>query len=506
MVAVHHLVFFVLATSSVTKSTDMAVAEFGACRSEAAEPAVRALNCSLHGLLLIQDKSVMSRNGRPKVSKTRFSLVKAKASSRGRFVVHANLSRGDAYLVQANTSSRGNSTVQTNAIGSGSSMVQANTSGNGTVIAQSSAAGTSREPGLQERRVAQQGSGFGNVFADLTHRLARSQQAPVSTGVWICVTLIIFIVISCFFATWAFISNRPQRPSVSLVRATNFSRGAQQHAALSGKAASGGMSGMFVSAPSLVAYDSSGMEPEPAFLAAPGEQLASQVQLGAGAETVCSLPSIASAMHPCAAAAAMYGGIRSTMSNNPHFCSDLVVPPGCECIMQVPSRCLSNGPFEVCDPNGNGVLKVEPRALHQGDTGAEGLLKLVFTTGSGITVSQCMPSPARIAGNSLEREQRECALICASGDTFALIKLDQGQHERYTLTTQLGGRLQIWGNKRDQAMNVVDGEGKLVAKTWGISDLGFYLDPENAGFNLRVAPLVDVGLILCGLLCIHHLM
>lgn len=190
---------------------------------------------------------------------------------------------------------------------------------------------------------------------------------------------------------------------------------------------------------------------------------------------------------------------------NPFFCQDLVVPPGCECILKIPFRCLSKGPFEACDPNEKPVLRVEPHPLHQAGSGAEGLSKIVLTTEFGIIVAQCMPSPARVAGQSPEREQRECVLVRASGDMFAVMKMEQGLHERYTLTTKLGGQLHIRGSKREQALSVMDATGKLVAKTCRIGLLRSS-DPDEVYFKLCVAPLVDVGLILCVLLCIQHLM
>jgi len=502
MVVVHHVLFFVV-TCSGTSSTEPAAAGSGICQKQTAETAAQTKNCILKGLL---DKSVIS-TAKPRVSRPRLTLVEAKASSSGRLVAQANVSSRGRCLARASTSSRGSLMVQTIVSRSGPLIAQTNTSDNGTLIELSNGTGTSREPGLQDRRLAQQGSDFGTVFTDFTHRLAHSQRAAVATGVWTCLALLIclalltLVVISSFFTD----GGRHSPVRHSLVRAPVLSRGTQKQAAISGKAGLGGMSRRFLSPrPSVGPCSSSIMQPQPALSATSWEQLASQRQLGDGAETVRSVPSIMSAMRPSTAAAC--DGRSSIMSDNHYFCSDLVVPPGCECTLQVPLKCLSKGLFEACDPNGNAVLKVEVSALHQGKHRAKGHLKLVLTTFDGEPFGQCMPSPARIAGKSPEREQRECVLIRASGDPFALVKLDEGQREHYTLTMLLGGQLQIWGSKRDQALNVVDSEGKLVAMTCSMSELGFCLDPENASFNLRVAPLMDVGLIFCGLMCIQFLM
>lgn len=266
------------------------------------------------------------------------------------------------------------------------------------------------------------------------------------------------------------------------------------------------------------------MDPEPAALATTGEPPTSRLLLGAGAEAVSSLPSVVrpgtAATHD-SALTVLSGGSSMVPDDspglNPYFCQDLVVPPACECILKVPLRCLSKGPFVASDPNGTAVLRIEPRALHQAHGGAQGLQQLVLTTEFGVTVAQCMPSPARIAGQSPEREQRECVLIRASGDTFAVVKMEEGEDERYTLITKLGGRLHVWGSKRERALNVVDTTGKLVARTCSMTDqqldfnssgamAGQQHDPDKVYFKVRVAPLMDVGLTLCMLLCIHYLM
>jgi hypothetical protein len=199
---------------------------------------------------------------------------------------------------------------------------------------------------------------------------------------------------------------------------------------------------------------------------------------------------------------------------DPYFCRDLIVPDGCECILKVPVRCLSKGPFEVRDLNeGSEVLKVEPRALHQRGRGAKGHFKLVLTTEFGVIVAQCMPS----ADQSWQSKQRECVLVRASGDIFAVVAIGEGMEEqdrdRYTLTTKLNGRLYMWRCKHEQTLSFVDSTGKLVALA-DFSPSGAKTgqqpqasqDPNEVYFKLRVAPLMDVGLILCGLLCIHHFM
>jgi len=401
-------------------------------------------------------------------------------------------------------------------------MIQASVSGSGASIAQINEVG-SWESRLQQRltTLVRQSTGFSKEFADCFHRLTRSSEALISTGGWVCVTLLsLMVVISCF-AAWAFISRKPH----SSVSAPVLLRETQRRAVLSGKATPEGMHGLRGPLPSSsvsgkLAVPSSHLDRETATLATTGQPSASQLLSGAGAEVASSLLSV---MHPGVVAThdqSTLTGPTEKNSTDPFFCQDLVVPPACQCILKVPLRCLSEGPFEACDPSGNAVVRVEPRPLHQAGGGAEGLLKLILTTEFGTTVAQCMPSPARIAGQSPEREQRECVLLRASGETFAVIKMEVDDSERYTLTTKLDGRLHVWGNKQEQALNIVDSSGKLVAKTCRMTDnLDFIpsgamagqrpnvsMDPDKVYFTLGVAPLIDVGLILCVVLCIQHLM
>jgi len=196
-----------------------------------------------------------------------------------------------------------------------------------------------------------------------------------------------------------------------------------------------------------------------------------------------------------------------------YFCPDLVVPPGCECILKVPTASLSRGPFDVTDVNDNAVLHVEPRAINlrpsvtPGGKDAEQRQqhRLVLTTEYGTIMAQCGPSMT---------QARECVLLRAAGDHFA--KITGTEEKAYTMTTRSGLKLFFWGSFEDHAMNVIDCSGRLIAKTGSISELPASGESISVGvpqstqgapiYRLRVAPLMDVGLVLCGLLCIQHLM
>jgi len=523
MLTVRKLLLIYVAASLSTIFPEWAAAEFVMCVGQT-EPSTHARSILSKDMSLMQLQSIVKKTG-PKqavspvlrliktkvaaASKARASLVQTNASRRRSIMVQVNVSSRGHSLVQANASSRGRSTMHRNASGGGSLMVQRKALGNGAYMVQIDETG-SREPKLQKRlpTLAPQRTGFRNDFSGFFHRLVRSQGVHTSTGVWTWVSLLSVIVISCF-AACMFISGRSYIP----VPASTFLRGTPQRATLSSAATPEGMRDTLRSPAALTT-----------------EPLASRLLLGAGAEAVSSVPSAmqegAVASHDGSLPRAPIGRnsmvFDDTLGLNPyHICRDLVVPPGCECVLKVPLRCLSHGPFEVCDPSDNTALRVEPRPLHQAGGGAEGLVKLDVTTEFGIIVAQCRPSPARIAGQSPEQEQRECVLSRASGDLFAVIKMEEEQHKRYMLTTKLDGRLHILGSHEEQTLNFWDSTGKLVAKSCSSNtdQLDFIPSevmasrqpnassgPDTVYVRLKVAPLMDVGLVLSALLCIHHLM
>jgi len=206
-------------------------------------------------------------------------------------------------------------------------------------------------------------------------------------------------------------------------------------------------------------------------------------------------------------------GTEEQLDPDSYFCPDLVVPPGCEVILKVPTTTLSQGPFDITDVHDNAVLHVEPRALNfrpsivRGGRDAEQRQqhRLVLTTESGEIMAQCGPSLTQ-AG--------ECDLLRAAGDQFA--KIISTEEKAYTLTTRTGLKLFFWGSFEDTTVNVIESSGRLIAKTSSISERPASGETTVVAtsqslqgspiYSLRVAPLMDVGLVLCGLLCIQHIM
>lgn len=181
------------------------------------------------------------------------------------------------------------------------------------------------------------------------------------------------------------------------------------------------------------------------------------------------------------------------------FCPDLVVPQHCECILLVPFRTASDTSFSISDMNGVPVLNASPQR-------SPGGWKMVLATAANEPLAQCCEVRTTMGGSvGGASGNPQFHLLRAGGQYFAklLRRPSQDRYSWYELTTLSGARLHYWGNFETQAVNVTDDQGKLLATT-ELSSARF--DPDGHYFKLRVAPLADVGLSLCGLLCINHLL
>eukprot|EP00747_Dinoflagellata_sp_TGD_P212350 gnl/TRDRNA2_/TRDRNA2_85450_c0_seq1.p1 gnl/TRDRNA2_/TRDRNA2_85450_c0~~gnl/TRDRNA2_/TRDRNA2_85450_c0_seq1.p1 ORF type:complete len:479 (-),score=78.74 gnl/TRDRNA2_/TRDRNA2_85450_c0_seq1:183-1619(-) len=206
---------------------------------------------------------------------------------------------------------------------------------------------------------------------------------------------------------------------------------------------------------------------------------------------------------------ALSGGLPDDLG---HFCPDLVVPPMNECILVVPLNSASLGAFIVSDMSGNAVLRVANQAATasqlkaKADHGSSGVpsssQKLEITTISGEVLAQCCPVIRALS--SVRRDAVGFNLVKANGEYFAQLSYNDEQ-ERYILTLKTGKRLHFWSagaTSEDCAVNITDDEGHLLAAT-DLCAVDF--NPTGKFYRLRVAPNTDVGLVLCGLLCMEYL-
>mmetsp|Transcript_105958 Transcript_105958/g.187631 ORF Transcript_105958/g.187631 Transcript_105958/m.187631 type:complete len:482 (+) Transcript_105958:139-1584(+) len=177
-----------------------------------------------------------------------------------------------------------------------------------------------------------------------------------------------------------------------------------------------------------------------------------------------------------------------------HFCPDLVVPQHCECILLVPFDI--NGEKErsldISDMNGSIVLCASAQS-------PGGVWRLFLESAAGDALAQCRevrPSISAVrVGNAVEFH-----FLRNGGHYFG--KLTSRTQDRFELHTLEDKCMHFWGNFQARAVNVTDDTGRLLATT----------ELHNAGndgvrrFRLRVAPLADVGLALCGILCVNRLL
>mmetsp|Transcript_16175 Transcript_16175/g.25868 ORF Transcript_16175/g.25868 Transcript_16175/m.25868 type:complete len:436 (+) Transcript_16175:121-1428(+) len=187
------------------------------------------------------------------------------------------------------------------------------------------------------------------------------------------------------------------------------------------------------------------------------------------------------------------------------FCPDLVVPRGCECVLLVPVRPVGIGPFNVCDPNGQVVLRVLPKssAASSANVWATGNEKasgqgleywyLQLESASGKLLAQCCRTWTP------RSPEPDWKLLRADGAYHASLKCHS--QDSYQLLCKSSARIHFWGSFDHHAVNITDQVGELLATT-ELCAADF--DPSGEYYRLRVAPLADVGLLLSSLLCIDH--
>jgi len=171
------------------------------------------------------------------------------------------------------------------------------------------------------------------------------------------------------------------------------------------------------------------------------------------------------------------------------LCTELVVPPNKECILQVPIN--PKGSFHVTDTEGNNILFVELKvSMHE-----RCRIKLSSCEGFGI-LGQCVAIPVHGSVHNIQ-------LLRASGECFA--KLVQiGPHElaspghvaTWTIRTRAGIEWFFRGQFDSYAVNVTDNFGRWVAMSQ---------QHEHETCLLSVSPLVDVSIVLLCLFAVKYL-
>lgn len=168
------------------------------------------------------------------------------------------------------------------------------------------------------------------------------------------------------------------------------------------------------------------------------------------------------------------------------FCPDLIVPKLSECVVALPVN-RSRSSFSVCDMSGQTVLHV-----HTSVGGTKNLWTSTIATVKRDILAVCRET--RSAGDSIVFELLRAGTKCWGKLVY------RAEDERYLLTPTHGGVVwHFWGNFDTYSINITEETNRLFATT----ELGSVeYDPAGTYCRLRVAPETDVGLALCGILCI----
>lgn len=190
---------------------------------------------------------------------------------------------------------------------------------------------------------------------------------------------------------------------------------------------------------------------------------------------------------------------------NPKVLSpQLVVPDDCECalVLKMPTS-EWRGSFSICDTRGSAVLKVMiTNVLGTGSTGGQPALEIHLSSVSQpiSKVARCRllrvstkPTFLVYQGESTELfatltsdTAGKAQLVLAEGSAFALLGEDLESLRFVDENNLLHGTCEPHDPTESSAVaNVGGGEGKLCL--------------------VRIGPLSDAGLVLCGFICFHQL-
>jgi hypothetical protein len=167
------------------------------------------------------------------------------------------------------------------------------------------------------------------------------------------------------------------------------------------------------------------------------------------------------------------------------FCPDLIVPKHSECVLAMPlDMPWSRSSFPVSDVRGKTVLIVQPSFVGN-------LWTSTVATENRVVLAKCHETRSQDDATVFEfmRQGKKC---------WGKMVYEE---DRYLLTPSHGGVVwHFWGNFDSYAINITDETNRLFATT----ELGPVEFESGNYFRLRVAPETDVGLALCGILCIRQ--
>jgi len=177
-----------------------------------------------------------------------------------------------------------------------------------------------------------------------------------------------------------------------------------------------------------------------------------------------------------------------------HLCPSLVVPSGMEFVFAVREELDSTRQelnFNIVDLKGAPLSRVVVSEKGQ-----------VNSAGCGIFLQTLTRMPlAMVDMQAFHEGASKSPLICRpNGEVFGQLKHDESG--KYLLKNKAGKGLLIFhGDFSEKAVNVMNTVGKLVCATERC-----VVDFDSAPhYQVRIAPYVDAGLVICGLLTIDKL-
>jgi len=183
-----------------------------------------------------------------------------------------------------------------------------------------------------------------------------------------------------------------------------------------------------------------------------------------------------------------------------HLCPSLVVPSGMEfvfAVKEVVTTARQQTAFGIVDVKGQTLKHVIIAEIPA--PGAR------FVPKCGIHIQTLTGAPlCSVLTTSVHERSGHFPEICRpNGEVFCQVVRDGPVNlGRYTLIHKTGQRLLTFhGDFREKATNVVNTSGRLVCATERC-----IIDFDSAPYyQVRVAPHVDAGLVLCGLLAIDKM-
>mmetsp|Transcript_55244 Transcript_55244/g.87734 ORF Transcript_55244/g.87734 Transcript_55244/m.87734 type:complete len:293 (+) Transcript_55244:126-1004(+) len=181
-----------------------------------------------------------------------------------------------------------------------------------------------------------------------------------------------------------------------------------------------------------------------------------------------------------------------------HFTPDLVVPEGCECVLLVCSKPKRGMTYDVIDSGGGVVLGMEDSLE------ATPVPRRKLLTPNKVLLGQCVRTQRSFPSQTSTEITFE--IFNANHAVFAKLTYEprQGRDDKVFIETT-SQKFLFFGSIHHQTLNLTDFCGRLLATTEPVTQQGPRGEPPGSLLRLRVAPLADVGLVLCSLMCIQNI-